>query len=416
MFSQEDDFSDNTLSGYEDKSRELIPIQELAECDRIRLFNKAHFRTLAPGQRIYASDELHWFVYLMKGTVEIKADPETNFVSADTPRALYPLFPEGAQHVVASARSPSVILRLDRLLYDVLQKEESIEGEEVVDIEVNETESLIFNRIFQDYSTDQLKLPSLPDVALKVREALNDPEISATEIAHIIEADPALAVQLIRTANSPLCRGVAPVGSIREAVVRLGLLATRNLVISFTIKQLFKAKSPVLRKRMQQLYSHSVQIAALSFALGRESSGFLPEHALLAGLIHDIGVIPVLTYMDEMDVPPIDPNELEGVIGKLRGLIGGMLLRHWNFEPEFVDVAEHAEEWTRDAGSRADCCDLVIIAQLYSDLEEGRFHMPLEQVPAFNKLAISEEQGAFFARVLDEAKEEIAEIQRLLKG
>ena len=140
-----------------------------------------------------------------------------------------------------------------------------------------------------------------------------------------------MVARLMQVVNSPAVQGVETVRSIQNAIVRLGLSATRNLVMSYAVKQLFKTKSEMLKKRMQQLYEHSVEIAAISYAVSNVSKIFQSDQLLLAGLVHDIGVIPVLSYIEDTGLEVKDEDELESIMEKLRAVVGSMVIKNWGF-------------------------------------------------------------------------------------
>ena len=81
----------------------------------------------------------------------------------------------------------------------------------------------LYTTIINDLETGKLVLPTLPEVALKVREVANDPNISANQLAEVISTDAALSARLIKIANSPLYGGRNEVVSVQTAVSRLGI-------------------------------------------------------------------------------------------------------------------------------------------------------------------------------------------------
>ena len=58
--------------------------------------------------------------------------------------------------------------------------------------------------IHTEIKNNRLVLPSLPDVAIKVREVINKGEATSAQIAEIISTDAVIAARLIQIANSPL--------------------------------------------------------------------------------------------------------------------------------------------------------------------------------------------------------------------
>ena len=332
-------------------------------------------------------------------------------------RAHPPLFADGSHKNRAVAETPCRVVRFDRQLFSTLLEHEIISGEQLETIEVDEVEGNIFNAIMHAFNQGQLKLPSLPEIAVKVRTAARDPNVSIEDVARIIEADPAMVARLMQVANSPISRGIEPVKSIRDASVRLGLTTARNLVVSLSVKSLFKTKNPMLTERMHDLYDHSIEVAAISYAVANQSGQLDADQLLLAGLIHDIGIIPILTYIDDTGLEITDAEELEHIITKLRTVVGSMVIKNWDFPAELIDVVEGAHNWQRDSGDKLDSCDIVIVAQIYYMLKRNEFkELPrIDQVPAFKKLFKEKADAEFVMHVLEQAHEEIHEVMQVLK-
>ena len=106
--------------------------------------------------------------------------------------------------------------------------------------------------IIDDMRNDALDLPTLPQIALKVIEAVENEDSDADQIAKLVAMDPALSARLLRVANSPLYRGSAPIEHLLSAVARLGSKLVRNLVSALVVLHLFRTKSNVFKARMQR--------------------------------------------------------------------------------------------------------------------------------------------------------------------
>src|SRR5690554_956947 len=97
-------------------------------------------------------------------------------------------------------------------------------------------------QVFLDYikaaiESDKLQLPTIPEVALKVRQAVNKDNASDAEIAKTISSDPALSARLLQIANSPLYRARQKIESLQAAITRLGHNTIRSLVMNLAMKQ-----------------------------------------------------------------------------------------------------------------------------------------------------------------------------------
>ena len=231
-------------------------------------------------------------------------------------------------------------------------------------------------------------LPSLPDTAVRIQLAIEDDLSDADAVARLVETDPAIATKLVKTANSALYGGRSPVTALTAAVVRLGMQTTRNLVLTFALKEVFRTKNKLLRQRMKDLWEHSAYIAATCFVLAREVEGVTPEEALLVGLVHDIGAIAVINYATRDPQRTADLGGLEQTISCMRGELGALILRRWKFAPTVAVAVRDAESWMREHDGAADFTDLLIVAQVHERLRKKQTNgLPrIEDIPAFAKV------------------------------
>jgi len=272
-------------------------------------------------------------------------------------------------------------------------------------------------RILGDYEADKLVLPSLPDVAIKVREAMRDEKNTARNIAKIIQIDAALTARLIQIANSALYRGNAKIDNLQSAVTRLGIPVTRNLVMSFATRNMFQAKSQKLQALMKSLWSNSSRVAAISYVLAGYTPLLQADKAMLAGLMHSIGILPVIRYAEDFPELIEDEKRIFRIIGSLQGKLGSMILRKWQFDEELVDLPVEAQNWRRDTGNTVDYIDIVVVARVYSQFGSGKKNLPrLEEIPAFSKLSISKLGADAGIEMLRESQNEIAEVMQMLQG
>jgi HD-like signal output (HDOD) protein len=169
---------------------------------------------------------------------------------------------------------------------------------------------------------------------------------------------------------------------------------------------------------MKRLWDHSTKVAAISHVLAKKLGKFDPEHALLAGLVHDIGVLAILNYALQFPEAQQNKQLLDNTIKSLRGQIGTMILRSWGFPEGLPEVAADAEHWMRSPTTGPDYSDIVIIAQLHSFIgtEEMAHVPPINSVPSFSRLKLSQLTPKMSLKILDEAKEEIAEARALLNA
>ncbi len=265
-----------------------------------------------------------------------------------------------------------------------------------------------------DIKANRIELPALPDIPLKVRQLLDKGNVTSDKIARVINADVVLSTRLLRVVNSPLYRTSRQVDDVKAAITRLGYTNVRNIVTTLAMEQLYQHKlaSPLKIRILEQIWSHSVNVAALSHVIARQYTSIKADEAMLAGLIHDIGKLPILEYSDL--IPELAENEqaLNKILAVLHTKVGTLTLRAWKFSPELVMAAAEHENLQRAPGMDGDLTDVVIIANLLSHI--GTDH-PLTRedwtgIPSFQRLALTPEESI---SILNDAKEEIAEIKQL---
>ncbi len=263
---------------------------------------------------------------------------------------------------------------------------------DVLEFDQTQEQSLFTIQLFQDLIGDNLNLPSLPDIAQRIQQAFADGLVNAETVGAIIQSDPVITAKIIMVANSALYGGRAPIESLQQAVVRLGLETTRKLVMTYSVKELFDSKTSDMKSHMHAVWKHSQHVASLCRLLADRLDGFDAEQCQLAGLVHDIGEVAILQYAQEHEELRNDPEKLLESVKSLRPQITGMLLDQWNFGPEFVIVGQECEEWFRNPADQPDLCDLVLIAQYHAMIgtPEQKNLPPIAALPAFAKLGMAD--------------------------
>jgi len=383
-------------------------------------------RFAAQGTRLLAHGDTEAYgLYLLKGKLRLTSiDGRVIDISDDAPQAMSPIAQLLPRKYDVTALTPVEYLTIDnQLLQGILSDpDDAFTATEILTDETDpgqvSTEDQLTQTLLADLEHDRLVLPSLPDIAIRVGREMNEENTNAHKLARIVQSDPVITAKLIRAANSPLYAGVSPVDSCTAAIIRLGANTTHNLVLTFALRELFVTRSPILKTHMQQLWEHSVKVSAICFILAKVIGRFNPEQALLAGLLHDIGVVAILNYTKRFPDVLKDDATLDQVILDLRGVVGGRILRTWGFLEDLAVAAEAAEDWRRQHDGAADYADLVIIAQLHSFIGTAKMHScpALDTLPAFRKLDLGELTPKMSLKILDKAVDKIHRAEALLKS
>ncbi|MBP6381284.1 MAG: HDOD domain-containing protein [Pseudomonadales bacterium] len=251
--------------------------------------------------------------------------------------------------------------------------------------------------------SNRLVLPTLPEVALKVRDAAEDPRTDSSGIARVIANDAALSARIIRVANSPLLRAASPILDLRMAISRLGMQYTCNLSIGLAMEQMFQATSDAVDRRMREVWARSTEVAGISAVLAKTYTRLKPDQATLAGLVHQIGALPILRFAEEQRRLLKTPEVLDQLITGLHGEIGQLILETWDFPPELAIVPTQYLQFDRQPAA-ADYADVVMVAHLQSRIgsDDPVARMDWHGISAFTRLGLEPDFNAMEVEDLGE--------------
>jgi HD-like signal output (HDOD) protein len=357
--------------------------------------------------------------FLLDGNVAmLDADGKSKVIasgSADALNALAQLRP--AQFDVR-ALGPVLCAKMARgevsLLRDSVRRVARVRVDEVED-ELAETSGL-FDDIEGQITADRLKLPSLPDHALRIRAAIANAATDARRIADLLAADPALAAKIMKIANSPLCRGTNTVSDLRDAVNRIGMFTVGELVVCFSLKDLFNASSPSLRERFGELVVEAVRIGATASVVAQRVSGSVgSDQALVAGLLSNIGAYVVLDRLAQQPLLLKDVTRVERALGAYTARLGKLICRHWQLGEAVVEAVGHVADWEYEVAGDFRLAEVVICARYHSLISLRKTNgLPKPEMIKAMRVLGSELTPAISMEIIRDAKVRIDALQQAL--
>ncbi|MCF7982025.1 MAG: HDOD domain-containing protein [Pseudomonadales bacterium] len=249
--------------------------------------------------------------------------------------------------------------------------------------------STVENEIISSIETDKLVLPTLPEVALRIREVAQDEAANVGDLTQVISSDTAISARIIKICNSPLLRASQPVENLKMAVNRLGMGYSADLATGLAMEQMFQATSDIIDSRMRELWSRNTEVAGICNVLAQNYTRLSPGQATLAGLTHKIGVLPILKFAEDNDHLLSDGFTLDEVIERLHPKLGWMILRAWDFSEDLCEVPLEYLNFSRES-DRVDFVDIVTVANLqsYIGTDHPCTHLDWSLIPAFNRLGL----------------------------
>lgn len=397
------------------------PFDTINESLLKKLVELIEIKVAEPGKVLFSAGDYDVDeYYLVKGKVSLNAkDGRQSILEPGMSNIRYPIARLRPRMFTAKAVTKIYYFVVSKSVLDELQLSIQESNKDSMFEEMRAKSgadgSTLLEEFQQELDKGRFVLPSLPEVALQIGRKIEDPECSINDIATLVNSDPAIAVKLIKTANSVIYRGVKPYADTQAAISRLGLVTTKQLVTSFAILELFQPESHAFKEYMQQIWRQSIEVAAYSYVIAKSLPTLDESEAMLAGLLHNIGELAVLSYAGRFYDLVSDENQLMNISMILRGKVGGMILEKWGFSAELVTVARESSNWLRESNSDFDYCDLVQVASLYAiESHGGESELPkMQSVPAFQNLALSQEQAN---QVVEAAQDQINEIRSLFSS
>jgi len=348
-------------------------------------------------------------LYLLKGMITLSDDTGKAYeVNDGTAKARFPLSSGSKHTTTALAETDVSILRVSQNIMASRSASSNHFSQLII------PDDLADNRLLQTfaehYANEKLEIPTLPDVAIKLRNAIQQ-DVGVNEAAKIIQMDPVMSAKLIELANCPLYVCSTPAKSCFEAINRIGLNATRNLVISLSIHHVFKSHSPLVKKFLDRIWKQSLYISTLSFVLAGLTKQAKPEEALLAGLVCDIGTVPFLHFADNLPKDYYTEADLMRSLACVKGPIGYKLLLEWGFSEEFIKIPVYSDDWYQNTSKELNLTDIVVLSRLHSAIgHTDMASLPvITSIPAASKLKNYSLSPEMSLNLLHNAKQQISD-------
>jgi HD-like signal output (HDOD) protein len=266
-----------------------------------------------------------------------------------------------------------------------------------------------------ELSRGKVDLPSFPDIALRVRKVLADEEVSQEQVVRVVGSEPALAARLMQIANSAALNFTGkPITDMRTAINRMGHNMVRSAAIAFAMSQLKKVDSlKGLEKPLDELWKSSAAVAAMSHAVAKRYSKVNPDTGMLAGLLHGIGKLYILTRSSKHPALFAETSTYNQIVRDWHSPVAKALLENWDMAEEIVDAVSNYEDMERAHSGPVDLTDVLTVGNLLAAFKEHpeSLEINMHDVAACKRLQIDR---ARYEKLIDESETEIDALRQAL--
>ncbi|HEY2464925.1 MAG TPA: HDOD domain-containing protein [Steroidobacteraceae bacterium] len=252
-----------------------------------------------------------------------------------------------------------------------------------------------------EVSKGTVNLPCFPDVVMRIRKALAEPDVGLSEIVRIVGTEPRLAARLLQAANSAAFN---PAGKhltdLRAAITRLGHRPVQSAAMSFAVKQLRLA--PALRsisKPLNVLWEQSISVAAICQVVARRTR-VSPEEAFLTGLLHGIGRLYIMVRsVGKSDALYQDPTFVD-MIESWHPAIGKAVLENWGFDDHMCEALGAQDDQDHSGKNDPDLTDVIVVSVALARVlrEPGPRSVDTDGIKSFARLHLTAQNCAEILR------------------
>jgi len=252
--------------------------------------------------------------------------------------------------------------------------------------------------------------PTYFDAAMRLRKALQDPDVPIARIASLVSIEPLVAAKLMHLANSALYRRDGnPVRSLPAAITLLGIELVRTTAVAIAMNQILRAKDmAAFGDLTQALWLHSIKSAATARILARTFTRINPDEALLAGLVHDLGAFYMLYRASQYPELRERPESVKHLIMQWHEGIGVTLLGVLGMPEEIIQATVDHDHPRTVPSPVQSLADIVYVSNI---LAGAHFEMLYQDIdPVIAEMSIAREN---YADLLPEIEADTLEMQSL---
>lgn len=272
-----------------------------------------------------------------------------------------------------------------------------------------------YRNVVSDLLKDDEQLPSLPVIALEIRKALEQSDLSMGDLAKLLAKDQELSTILLRYASSPLIGSQNPPQSILDVIRLLGMNQVERITMVHSIKSLFSVYSAKHRRLFMEAWRRMALKASLSTYITQHLGRVVPDHVLMAALLSEVGTLAVLSAFKDSEETPDIPTYV-ALCREFAKSLGVITLKKWQVDEQYIKVVQEVGHWTEESPGPINLSDVINLGLYHSlKLTHTKTDLPpIIELAAYKKL--EPPQNSVVAGGLNVVMSNVQEIRMLAKS
>lgn len=223
------------------------------------------------------------------------------------------------------------------------------------------------------------RMPGLSTTVIKVMEICNNPVVSPNDLSRVISLDPVITGQVLMLINSAYYSLVQKVTSMTRAIIMLGINTVKNLSLSISVMTNIRSKGPFRAFSVDEFLTHSIRVGVTAKFLSvvKHVPLLEREEYFVAGLLHDLGKIPLSNCFSEDYVQAfqlvksqqVPLHEAEhNIFGFNHCTVGRIIAEKWSLSKNLQDSIyyHHRPEDVKEENRQF--IEIIVLADAYSNI------------------------------------------------
>jgi HD-like signal output (HDOD) protein len=215
-----------------------------------------------------------------------------------------------------------------------------------------------------ELSAGELRLPSLPETVVRIRNTLSKQDFSVVELARLISAEPALVGGILTMANSfAFRRSGKETTDLQVAISRIGAGMVRNVATAFALRQLrARAEFKAVEHLLAPEWTRSTRAATVTYLVAQRSRAVKPDEALVLGLLHNIGRIYLYSRAPQFPELFASAEKLEELLASWQAGVGKAIIESWHLPESVAEAVGRQDDGVDDGEECPPMVDILTVS------------------------------------------------------